>query len=175
MKPLTPPHRRVHRSRVLPSSGISVAEPNRRARPTGSPPPRFPSAQIDVVTRRRTRTPQPRLASELLLLPSARTDAVPGIFPTSLPSCPFGDSLPPCLFSRCHPMLRSAGPEIVSRTRKSLPATTVGGGRPRLLGMYIIHFHHTICCPENTLGFDSPFLFLDPLNKIYGVQRTDVH
>jgi hypothetical protein len=41
--------------------------------------------------------------------------------------------------------------------------------------MYIIHFHHTICCPENTLGFDSPFLFLDPLHKIYGVQRTDIH
>jgi hypothetical protein len=38
--------------------------------------------QIDAVARRRTRTPQPRLAPELVLLPSARTDAVPAISPT---------------------------------------------------------------------------------------------
>jgi hypothetical protein len=67
-KPLTPPHRRVHRSRVVPSSGISAAEPNRRHRPTGSPPPRLPSARIDVVARCRTRMPPPCLAPRHTLL-----------------------------------------------------------------------------------------------------------
>jgi hypothetical protein len=88
-KPLTPPHRRVHRSRMLPSSGISAAEPNRRARPTGSPPPRLPSARIDAVARRRTRTPQPRLAPEPLtqvffLHPFL---AVPSLLSTIIWSC----------------------------------------------------------------------------------------